>query len=319
MTTQIDLCNAALLRAGTRSTITSLADGSAEATACGAFWQMCLDTLFSAYQWRFCRVTATGTGAASTDPQWQFEFQRPADCVTVHKVLPATAPRHPPMDREAQHALFRTGMPFGEGVGTAGTDTTGPVIRTNHASVQVQYVSNAQPIDNWRQQFREAFTWALAAEIAIAVTGSGEIAAQMRSMASQALQQAMQADQVLEQQNTDYVPDWIRVRGMPALRDEWRPIRSVNETFPGGFVVGDAAANSPVPAHLTPADTLNGVPNTGLRREAIANRDSQYIAASTPDSRIGVLTIGVSPVGWRRPYHRDITLGAQPGDGEVEA
>ncbi|RFD20641.1 hypothetical protein DY926_04935 [Komagataeibacter melaceti] len=77
-------------------------------------------------------------------------------------------------------------MPFGEGVGTAGTDTTGPVIRTNHASVQVQYVSNAQPIDNWRQQVREAFTWALAAEIAIAVTGCGEIAAQMRSMAAQA-------------------------------------------------------------------------------------------------------------------------------------
>ncbi len=299
MTTQIDLCNAALLRAGTRSTITSLTDGSAEATACGAFWQMCLDTLFSAYQWRFCRVTATGTGAASTDPQWQYEFQRPADCVTVHKVLPATAPRHPPMDREAQHALFRTGMPFGEGVGTAGTDTTGPVIRTNHASVQVQYVSNAQPIDNWRQQFREAFTWALAAEIAIAVTGSGEIAAQMRSMAATALQQAMQADQVLEQQNADYVPDWIRVRGMLALHDEWRPIRSVNETFSGGFIVGDSAATSPTPAYLIPADTLNGVQNAGLMPRDIANRDSQYIPATTPDSRIGILAIGDSPIGYR--------------------
>ncbi|WP_025811527.1 hypothetical protein [Komagataeibacter kakiaceti] len=177
MTTQIDLCNAALLRAGTRSTITSLTDGSAEATACNAFWQMCLDTLLSAYQWRFCRVTATGEGAASTDPQWRYEFQRPSDCVTVHAVLSARMPRHPPMDRQARNALFHAALPFGEGVGTAGTDTTGPVIRTNHASVQVQYVSNAQPIDNWRQQFREAFTWALAAEIAIAVTGNGEIAA----------------------------------------------------------------------------------------------------------------------------------------------
>ncbi|MCE2578061.1 hypothetical protein [Gluconacetobacter entanii] len=317
MTTQIDLCNAALLRAGTRSTITSLDDGSAEATACGAFWQMCLDTLFSAYQWRFCRVTATGTGAASTDPQWGYEFQRPSDCVTVHRVLPGTAPRHPPMDREAQHALFRTGLPFGEGVGTAGTNTAGPVIRTNHASVQVQYVSNAQPIDNWRQQFREAFTWALAAEIAIAVTGSGEIAAQMRSMAQQALQQAMQADQVLEQQNADYVPDWIRVRGMPALRDEWRPIRSVTETFPGGFIVGDSAAASPTPAYLMPADTLNGVQNAGLAARDIANRDSVYIPASTPDSRIGILAIGDSPIGWRRPYHRDIKL-AQPGGAGIE-
>lgn len=318
MTTQIDLCNAALLRAGTRSTITSLDDGSAEATACGAFWQMCLDTLFSAYQWRFCRVTATGTGAPSTDPQWGYEFQRPADCVCVHKVLSAAPPHHPPADHEARRALFQCALPFGEGVGTAGTTETGPVIRTNHGSVLVQYASNAQPIDNWRQPFREAFTWALAAEIAIAVTGSGEVANQMRSMAAQALQQAMQADQVIEQKTADYVPDWIKVRGMPALRDEWRPIRQVSETFPGGFIVGDSAATSPIPAHLMPVNTLNAVPNMGLDSKDIANRDSQYIAASAPDGRIGVLTIGATPVGWRRPNHGGIALGAADGNGETE-
>lgn len=63
---------------------------------------------------------------------------------------------------------------------------------------------------------------------------------------------------------------------------------------------------------------LNGVQNAGLAPRDIANRDSQYIPATTPDSRIGILAIGASPIGWRRPYHRDIALGDDPGDGETE-
>ncbi|QOF96352.1 hypothetical protein IFJ82_07320 [Novacetimonas hansenii] len=71
-------------------------------------------------------------------------------------------------------------------------------------------------------------------------------------------------------------------------------------------------------ADLMLADRLNGVQNTGLAPRDIANRDSQYIAADTSHSRLGILAIGDSPIGWRRPYQNAVALGQGPGDGETE-
>ena len=79
-----------------------------------------------------------------------------------------------------------------------------------------------------------------------------------------------------------------------------------------------SAASSPLPAYLASENTLKNVQNVGLIPRDIANRDGQYISAFTLDSRISILAIGADPIGWRKPYHKDIALGGEPGDGETE-
>ncbi|WP_148299264.1 hypothetical protein [Komagataeibacter kakiaceti] len=63
------------------------------------------------------------------------------------------------------------------------------------------------------------------------------------------------------------------------------------------------------PASLAPVDTLCGVRNAGCAPGDIVSCDSRYILATTPDSRIGVLAVDDSFIGWRRPYHNEIALG----------
>lgn len=68
----------------------------------------------------------------------------------------------------------------------------------------------------------------------------------------------------------------------------------------------------------TPPMGPNGVIPTGLSTRDIADGSCLYVPADTPDGRIGFLTIGQSPAGWRRPYHGTITNGLQDGSGEKE-
>ena len=44
----------------------------------------------------------------------------------------------------------------------------------------------------------------------------------------------------------------------------------------------------------------------------------EYLEPETPDGRFGMFVIGVSPIGWRRPYHGEIIIGVPPGSAEGE-
>ncbi|MFT9163809.1 MAG: hypothetical protein ABF504_01895 [Komagataeibacter saccharivorans] len=322
-TTQIDLCNRALRRLGTQSTITSLTDGSVEADTCAAFYDDVLASLlenpeceaYPNYSWEWPRQVAGGIGAASTNPRWAYEYALPAGCVHVCEII------NPSIQQkrwQPQNRLFEPVVPYQTGTGTAGGTTPVPVIWCNLATLSVLFISVALPIDSWPATFRRAFWLMLAAEMGTTLGVNAGIVAGIAGEADSAVAQACRADQRVEVQTLDFIPDWIAVRGYPFMRDHHPGVQSLN-SYPAGYVAGQADAPAPVPSYLTPASSLNGVSANGLTPRDIANRDSQYIPASTPDSRIGVLRIGVSPIGWRRPYHKNITLGAQPGDGEVEA
>jgi len=203
----------------------------------------------------------------------------------------------------------------------AGGSTLVPVIWTNLADIDVLYVSNGMAIDSWPSSFRRAFWLSLAAEIGTSLGVSGASISAIAQEADRAIAQACQADQRVEVVTTDYIPDWMQVRfnapfgsGIPTFDPAIQPASG-----PTAFIVGDVGANSPLPAYLSPASSLNGVVAVGLETRDLGDGCNQYIPASTPDSRIGILTIGVSPVAWRRPYHNMITLGQNPGDGESEA
>ncbi|NHN85800.1 hypothetical protein GOB93_14280 [Acetobacter musti] len=316
MTTNIDLCNRALRRLGTQSTITSLTDGSVEADTCNDFYDDVLLGLlqnpqcaaYPNYTWEWCRAVASGTGAASTNPRWAYEYALPEGCVQVCEIIDPNIPqkRWKPQDR-----FFLPDIPYQTGTGTAGGTDIVPVIWCDLPTLSVMIVTNTLTIDQWPATFRRAFWLALSAEIGTTLGVAGNIVGSIAQEAETALAQACKADQRVEVMSTDYVPDWIMARGMPLHHHD--PAVQSLESYPSGFIAGDASANSPTPSYLTPAESLNGVAANGLTPRDIANRRGKYIPADTPDSRIGVLAIGMSPVGWRRPYHRRVNPVELPG------
>ncbi|KXV13941.1 hypothetical protein [Gluconobacter oxydans] len=320
-TTQIDLCNMALRRLGTQSTITALTDGSVEADTCSAFYDQVLNSLlanpqcsaYPNYSWQWPRAVASGTGAKSTFPRWKYEYALPEDCITVCELFPTNAP---PCSR-TQDRLFGRFIDYQEGQGFAGGTAAVPVIWCDIPSASVVYITGAVDIAYWPPAFTRAFWLSLAAEMATSLGIDGNTTSAVMAEADRAVSQACQADQRVEVLSTDYVPDWMAVRGYP-FGHRHEHIEQSLSTYPSGFIVGDASATSPTPAYLTPANTLNGVASTGLQPRDIGDRLNQYIPADTPDGRIGVLSIGASPIGWRRPYHKTIILGDEPGEGETE-
>jgi len=331
VTTQIDICNMALSRLGTQSTITSLTDGSTEANACNTFYTVTLNAVlanpqseaYPNYSWQWARRIAALTTASSTNPRWTYECALPADCVDVCELVDNSIPQ---ARWKPQRRFFEGNIPFEEGLGTAGTTNLIPVIWTDLATPSLVLISNALPLANWPPAFLEAFTYHLAHRIAIPLTGSGELAAQMASAASMMTANAIQADQRVELQSLDYVPDDIKARGpfggfdMFGLdRERWAAVQQTTTTYAAGFEALTVASPEATPSYLSAADGLTQPAATGLPAGSnFASDDYQYIPADTPDGRIGVLAIGDSPAGWRRPYHKTIDLGATPGDGETE-
>lgn len=324
-TTQTDLCNRALRRLGTQSTITSLTDGSVEADTCASFYDDVLNSLLESpyceaypnYAWQWPRRITSGTSTASTNPRWKYEYALPTDYVHASGIID---PNAPPNFWQQPDRMFLLRVPYEIGSGTAGGTDLVPVIWCNLSSIDLLYVSNGLVIDSWPATFRKAFWLTLAAEMATSLGIDGSTTAAIASEADRAVAQACQADQRVEVVTTEYVPDWMMARLSYPFGRHYAEFNPATQPASGetAFIVGDVTAASPTPSYLTPADSLNGVAAVGLEARDLGDPLNQYIPASTPDGRIGILAIGASPIGWRRPYHKTIILGDEPGEGETE-
>lgn len=324
-TTFVDLSNRALRRLG-QSPISSLDDGSEEAGICAEFNQPVLNALlanpqsatFSTYSWQWPRRVASGTSGASTNPRWKYEYALPSDCISVAEMIDPTIPAE---HWRPERRLFRGVIPFEEGVGGSDPDAPVPVIWCNLPAISVFYVSNALAIDSWPAAFSRAYYLALACEIAVGLGNNPALTANVQADAARALDAAIQADQRVQNLSVSYVPDWMVGRGdCPEWDRERRHVAvQSNQSFPSGYITGQSDAASPVPYYLNPASSLNGVPSMGIPNDSDRSRHALHVHEWTPDSRIGVLTIGRSPVGWRRPFHTKIINAANPdGSGEYD-
>ena len=323
----ITLVNMALYRASAKANLNTLTDGSPEAQACSLFLPLVIGAMLTAYPWRFAKTVATLTAeAASTNPLWQNEFTKPADCLKVLGILNPNIP-----SRAYGHLsdFFEQGLPFDEGFSTNGAvlwanlPWVPPALAAGGTvpALACSYTTNLITPLQWPIPFQQLVTWALAAEIALPLTGNGQVVAQCREGMTEAMQNAIMADNPRRFQSTEYVPDWIAVRGMgPEFREHG--VTQVLAFYDSGFVqaLGDVAASQGnVPSYLTAAAGLNGVALAGIPAAEIgAAQRGQYVPGFTPDGRIGVFAIGDSPIAWRRPYHNQIELGATPGAGEIE-
>lgn len=140
----IERCNSALASLGARS-VTSLVEESKEARLCALRAEPVRDALLRAHPWNFAMkraelpALAEGTGDAS-------RFQLPADCLIVRRVEAA--------EPDAWSVEGRT------------------LIAPVPPPAAVRYTARITDPTQWDALFAECFAAKLAAELAVAVTGS---------------------------------------------------------------------------------------------------------------------------------------------------
>lgn len=323
MATAIDLCNRALMRLGTQSSISSFDDGSVEASVCQSFYDDVLESLLTHpasmaapnYIWQWPVCTGSGQAVASdNNSQWPYEMSLPEDCIRVLRVECA-AKSKPHLKRPYIPSSYDA---FSVGMGKAGGDHLIPVILTNKRHISVAYITNAVDINAWPSSFRRAFWLSLASEIATTLGIDGGTSASVAQEAEREVARACLADQNVSVVCTDTIPSWIATRFSYAWENEC-PTPSQGSAVGVGYVAGGNTPPSPAPAPYILPVGINDVRPNGLQTRDIASLHGDYIPASIPDGRAGVLTIGQSPVGWRRPYHSStINANAPDKTGEYD-
>lgn len=189
MTTQVDLCNLALLRIGTRSTITSLSDGSPEANACALIYPQFLNRILSDFDWKWARLRATLTSQTNTRAEWAYEFALPGDCVRLRTLGVAAALTEGPDLNPGQFYSGR--IPFEAGYSTT---NSGPAVWAQATGLYADYTSNLVSPSGWMPSFAEAFTWGLAYELCATITSNGQMAEYLNGKYQAALSEAQDVD-----------------------------------------------------------------------------------------------------------------------------
>lgn len=216
------IANLALSGIGTRSSIASLNENSAEARTCRLHYELARDDLLRAAHWNFARrqvALALLRDATKSPPDpvpqpWLYEYAYPQDCVLMRYLMP----------------LFLSTP--GVVPGTVSTPNfTGPPVRfilssdqdANGNDIKVILTSQNQSIGVYTKRITDAslfdstfvlaFSALLASRIAIALTGDKKLAVTQFQIAQGhvAKAQAMDGNEGIKVQ--DVQPDWIKVRG----------------------------------------------------------------------------------------------------------
>lgn len=178
----LDVANAndALARIA-EAPISSFTENSPKARIIARLYPRVRGLMFAAMDWKFATARANlGAGASGVYP-WTFEFNLPANVARVRMILAQT----PGLD-----GIALDPVPFEEGINGATR-----VIRTDVSPATLVFTQEITDPALWDAGFTSAFTIQLASEIAVGITGNGQLAMAMREQAGMAIQAQMPVGQ----------------------------------------------------------------------------------------------------------------------------
>ncbi len=238
MTSQVDICNNALAAIGTRSSISSITERSAEAAACRLQYDSTLRTLLRAAHWSFAgRATnlallkampGTPENTAPWDgvwnpltmppPPWLYSYGYPSDCLQFRYVM------YMQVSDGISIPIFSAGNiqvnPFSQRaakfVVANDTNTDGTQIKaicTNQQSAVGWYTIMVDDPNLWDASFVSAMIDALGGALVPQLVGSVEKQQMQYKKANATIMEARARDGNEALTTFDAVPDWIRARG----------------------------------------------------------------------------------------------------------
>lgn len=234
--TEVSICNRALQAIGTRTSIASLSETSVEARNCNLIYADTRDEVLQMAYWNFANKTAylslqksapgTPSSPASTATQWSsgypappwlYQYGYPSDCIQMQRVV-----------QQIQNYYIGTPYtsggtntyPYAVGPGSpfrVATDMDlqgqqGNVILTNQYQAIGQYTMRITNPGLFGAQFVEALVQALAAKLALALSGQVALANSKFVAANAVIAQARASDGNEGLLVIDNMPDWITIR-----------------------------------------------------------------------------------------------------------
>ena len=213
MSTETEICNRALAKAGARSRIAALSEDSAEAEQCRLHFACTRQSVLRAHNWSFARrqVALAVLGAAAGTPEnptgaarraldpWQYEYLQPDACLRFRSIHQPAAGGGP------------IAFDLSSDVDSAGNGVR--VVLTNQAQAVGIYTVDVTVPDLWDPMFEDAVIWALAADLAMPISGDKAIWTACEQTAATTLIAARTADGAETQTTQESIPDWVAVRG----------------------------------------------------------------------------------------------------------
>lgn len=218
MTAPVNIWNRALGYLGTQTTISDPNENSPEAHNCGIYYDPVRQSVLRAHTWNFARrqVALTQLGNADDETSlapWYYKYAYPSDAVFFRYVMPAftssvTIPEilwtaQPPVKFQLSGDLDLNQMDI-------------RVVLTNQAEATGVYTRNVEKLDVWDDLAQDALATALAAKLAIALTGDKTLAKAMIDQASGIINVAKAKDGNEGLRIQEHTPDWMRIRGYAA-------------------------------------------------------------------------------------------------------
>lgn len=213
--------NLALSAIGTRSTIASFTEGSAEANAIALHYDPALEAVLQAARWNFARkqalltVLKDATQGQSVPTPWLYSYAYPSDCTQGRFVMPTVMVNLPSsvVGTPTAPSAVGTAVRFLVSTDVDPNNNQVLVILTNQPQATFVYTARVSNPNLFDGQFVEAFRYYLGARICMQLTGDKTATAAAFKQAD-ALCKAAAASNGNEGLTViDSVPDWIKARG----------------------------------------------------------------------------------------------------------
>lgn len=157
-TTEVEVCNQALLYTGTGQTINSLTENTMESRACKVHSGKTRVALLQAFPWKFATKRATlALLAGEARTGWAYTYELPSDCIS---------PRFLWAGSRMPNAIDK--IPFDiETVSAASGAVAGLCLLTDQKAAELIYTADVRTVSLWSPLFVDAVAWALAVKLCL--------------------------------------------------------------------------------------------------------------------------------------------------------
>lgn len=178
VSSEVDICNEALLLVGINDEIDGLDEATAEAAACNRFYARCRDSVLETMPWPFAtrrQELAPLSGVERED--WEYVYALPEDCISPRAIVVEGAPT-PAFDEMEE--LVIEANDAGDGI----------VLLSNVEDAELIYTGRIENVVAFPSLFVDALTWCLAGKLALPLL-KGEKAVAARRMANDEYKRAL--------------------------------------------------------------------------------------------------------------------------------
>jgi hypothetical protein len=182
-------------------------DRSAEANACGDFYNTVRDKVLSDSPWPFATKFAL-LGLVQNNPttEWLYSYRYPSDCLTMRRIFSGIR-----NDNRQSRIPYKIGR-----------DDQGLLIYTDMTQAEVEYTISTDDVTRYPEDFRMALSFLLAVYIAPRLTQGDPFKMGQRAFQMYQMEMGRAASAALDEQQDEEQP-----------QSEF--MRSRNEDFPGAL------------------------------------------------------------------------------------